>query len=120
MAAGSAPRTSRTTWRSSRTDTDDEIAYPRTAVCIAARAARVPALDHPFFRFRDIDGLRRDALRARGMGFRGKFAIHPAQVQPSLRPSLRRKASSKTPGAFVEAFKQAEREVGPLPRWTAW
>ncbi len=63
-----------------RTGDDVEIEYPRSVVCIAARAAGVLALDTPYFKLRDPDGLRRDARAARTYGFRGKFAIHPDQI----------------------------------------
>ena len=64
-----------------RTQSDAEILYPRSVIAVAARAARVLALDTPYFGFRDPDGLRRDAETARSLGFRGKFAIHPAQIE---------------------------------------
>ena len=63
-----------------RTDFGEECYYARSAVAVAARAARVAALDGPFVGFRDPDGLRTDAGAARQMGFTGKFAIHPAQI----------------------------------------
>ena len=63
-----------------RTDFGEECYYARSAVAVAARAARVAALDGPFVGFRDPDGLRTDAGTARQMGFTGKFAIHPAQI----------------------------------------
>lgn len=63
-----------------RTDDDSELAYAESAVCVGAKAADVLALDTPFFQFLDPDGLRRDAAAARKQGFKGKFAIHPAQI----------------------------------------
>jgi len=79
-----------------RTEGGDEVAYARSAVCIAARAAGVLAIDTPYVRFRDEDGLRRDCATARRFGFKGKFAIHPAQID-----------------AINEGF-------GPLPSEIAW
>ena len=64
-----------------RTDTGEEVSVPRAMVPIAARAGRVGSLDSPFVRFRDPDALREDAERARRMGYTGKFAIHPAQLE---------------------------------------
>ena len=64
-----------------RSDTGEEVAVPRAWVPVAARAAEVSALDSPFVRFRDPDALREDARRARSMGYTGKFAIHPAQLE---------------------------------------
>ena len=110
MAAGFGAEDFTNDMEIERTDTDDEIAYARMAVCIAARAARVPALDTPFFRFRDIDGLRRDALRARAMGFRGKFAIHPAQVHPISEAFAPTESELENARRVVEAFELAERE----------
>ncbi len=54
--------------------------YPRSAIAIAARAANVQALDTPYVKFRDGDGLNREAGLARRLGYSGKFAIHPAQI----------------------------------------
>ena len=64
-----------------RSDTGEEVAVPRAWVPVAARACEVGALDSPFVRFRDPDALREDAGRARRMGYTGKFAIHPAQLE---------------------------------------
>ena len=55
--------------------------YARSAVAVAARAADVQALDTPYVKFRDPDGLRSEAGLARRLGYSGKFAIHPAQVE---------------------------------------
>ena len=64
-----------------RTDQGKELDYPRRVIAVAARAAGVAALDTPYVNFRDSEGHRRDILLARRMGFRGKFAIHPSQVE---------------------------------------
>lgn len=55
--------------------------YARSAVAVAARASDVDALDTPYVKFRDSDGLRREAGLARRLGYVGKFAIHPAQIE---------------------------------------
>src|ERR1043166_3364176 len=46
----------------------------------AAAAARGPAIDTVYADFRNLDGLREEALEARRDGFTAKMAIHPAQV----------------------------------------
>lgn len=63
-----------------RTEDDSEVAVPRSLTCVAARAADVLALDTPYFLFRNPDGLRQNALASKKIGFKGKFAIHPAQI----------------------------------------
>ncbi len=63
-----------------RTDMGEEVYFPRASVPVAAKAAGVASLDSPFVAFRDPEGLRRDAQVARQMGYTGKFAIHPSQL----------------------------------------
>ena len=63
-----------------RTDGGEEVHFPRAMVAVAARAAGVASLDTPFVRFRDPDGLRQEARVARQLGYTGKFAIHPSQL----------------------------------------
>jgi citrate lyase subunit beta/citryl-CoA lyase len=65
-----------------RTDESSEVYLPRAMVAMAARAAGVASLDIVYANFRDEDGLRRDIQVGKSMGYKGKFAIHPAQVQP--------------------------------------
>ena len=65
-----------------RTAEGTELIYARSAIAVAARAAGVTAVDTPYPNFRDAEGLEREALMAKGLGFKGKFAIHPSQVDP--------------------------------------
>ena len=60
---------------------DKEITYARSVVTVSARAADVPALDTPFFAFKDPEALKTSSAESRSMGFKGKFAIHPAQIE---------------------------------------
>ncbi len=90
-----------------RTQSDTEILYPRSVIAVAARAAGVLALDTPYFGFRDPDGLRRDSMSARSLGFRGKFAIHPAQIEiieETFSPST---AEIEQARKVVAAFEEA-------------
>ena len=64
-----------------RSDTGEEVYFPRATVPVAARAAGVASLDSPFVLFRDPDGLRQDSQVSRQLGYTGKFAIHPAQLE---------------------------------------
>jgi citrate lyase subunit beta/citryl-CoA lyase len=59
---------------------ESNLAFARASICTAARAAGVTALDTPWFRFRDLDGLAAHSRRSRSLGFKGRFAIHPGQT----------------------------------------
>ena len=63
-----------------RTDGGEEVYFARAMVAMAARAARVTALDSPYVRHRDQEGLKREVELELKLGYKGKFAIHPAQL----------------------------------------
>jgi citrate lyase subunit beta/citryl-CoA lyase len=63
-----------------RTIDGDELIYARSRVVLAATAAGVDAIDAVFTRLDDDEGLRRDAARARAIGFAGKMTVHPRQI----------------------------------------
>ena len=93
-----------------RSDTGEEVEVPRSLVPVAARAANVASLDSPFVLFQDTVALRADAKRARQMGYTGKFAIHPAQldiINEVFSPSPDEVAYART---VMEAWEQAEAE----------
>jgi citrate lyase beta subunit/acyl dehydratase len=60
----------------------DRWLYYQEAVLAAARAAGVQAIDGPFLRLGEPLALARAARAARELGFDGKWAIHPEQVEP--------------------------------------
>ncbi|MBK6434337.1 CoA ester lyase [Candidatus Amarolinea dominans] len=58
-----------------------EVFYARSAVVTAAAAYRRQAIDTVFVDLNDMDGLQRECQRAMQMGYTGKMAIHPRQVE---------------------------------------
>jgi citrate lyase subunit beta/citryl-CoA lyase len=58
--------------------------YARFRITMAARAAGLDAVDGPFANFRNEEGYRSEAMRARSLGMVGKWAIHPSQIAPAL------------------------------------
>ncbi|MDA8125948.1 MAG: CoA ester lyase [Deltaproteobacteria bacterium] len=64
-----------------RTREGQEIFVGRSLLVIAAKAAGVQALDTVFSDFNDMEGLRKDTLAVKQMGFDGRAAIHPSQIE---------------------------------------
>ncbi len=58
-----------------------EIEWPRARLATAAAAAGLIPIDTPEPDFKDLERLERDADIARNLGFRGKYCIHPTQVE---------------------------------------
>lgn len=53
--------------------------YGRLIMC--GKAAGLQVIDAPYGNFRDPEGLLRAAARSRALGFDGKWAIHPSQLE---------------------------------------
>jgi citrate lyase subunit beta / citryl-CoA lyase len=51
-----------------------------STILVAARHAGLQAIDGPYLLIKDLDGFREMALRARGLGYDGKWALHPGQI----------------------------------------
>lgn len=65
-----------------RTREGTEVLYARERVVIAAAANGIDAIDTVFTDFGDDEGLREETAFAVQLGYDGKMAIHPAQVDP--------------------------------------
>ncbi len=54
--------------------------YALMRLLVAARATGLQAIDGPYARIHDTDGLRATATSVAALGFDGKWVVHPAQV----------------------------------------
>ena len=64
-----------------RTPDGLEVLYARSQVVLAAKAARVGALDQVVLDLKDDSLFRRDATLGRNLGYDGKMCIHPRQIE---------------------------------------
>ena len=54
--------------------------YPLMRMLVAARANGLQAIDGPYARIQDTDGLRKAAASDAALGYDGKWVLHPAQI----------------------------------------
>jgi len=66
--------------RATATESRQEILYARSCMVNAASAVDIAAIDTVYTDFRNGDGLRKDSEVAKQLGFTGKLAIHPNQL----------------------------------------
>ncbi len=89
------------------------LAYIRYVVAQVATAYGLLAIDTPYSDVRDIDGLVAETEFVRAVGFKGKYVLHPDQVEPVNRvftPSPEKVAEARR---IVEAYGAAvSRGVG--------
>ncbi|GMQ79575.1 MAG: citrate (pro-3S)-lyase subunit beta [Anaerolineae bacterium] len=67
--------------RATRSKEGWEVFYGRSAIVTAAAAYGLEAIDMVYLDLPDLSGLEKEALFARQMGYTGKMAIHPRQVE---------------------------------------
>ena len=65
-----------------RTREGRELDYARQVMVVCARAAGILALDTPFADLRDEEGLLQESEWVRSLGLKGKYLIHPSQIEP--------------------------------------
>jgi citrate lyase subunit beta/citryl-CoA lyase len=95
--------------RIERSEDETQLLYARSALCVAARAAGVVALETPHFKLRDAEGLRASSLAARRMGFAGRFAIHPEQIETINACFAPSPAEIEHARRVVAAYEEAEK-----------
>ncbi|MBV9119321.1 MAG: CoA ester lyase, partial [Chloroflexi bacterium] len=85
-----------------------ELLYARSAIVMAATSAHINSLDGVWPDIRDPEGLKKDALQARRLGFTGKSLIHPGQidiVNDTFRPD---EGEVDYARRVIEAFEEAQ------------
>ena len=88
-----------------------ELHYARSRLVVAARAARRSRpIDGPFLNLEDHDGLAADTVRSRQLGFQGRIAVYPPQVDAVQRIYLMMPESEiEHVRRIVAEFEEAER-----------
>jgi citrate lyase subunit beta/citryl-CoA lyase len=84
--------------------------YARARVIVAARSAGIAAIDAPFPNFRAPEAYRTACDRAAAMGYAGKWAIHPSQVEIANQAFAPTASEIEHARQVVEAYRRAESE----------
>ncbi len=77
---------------------------------MAARAAKIPAIDGVYNAFMDMDGLRAECQQGRDLGFDGKTLIHPAQLEVANEVFAPSEEELELARRQIEAFEAAQKE----------
>ncbi len=68
--------------KTTRSKDGAELLFGRSMVLLAARAAKIAAIDTVFSDTNDEEGFRREVLLIKQLGFDGKSIINPVQIKP--------------------------------------
>jgi len=86
--------------------------FPRAHMLNAARAAGVDAIDAVTVQFRDTALVAHEAKEAAQMGYDGKWAIHPNQLEPIHAAFTPSQTELERARSIVEAYRRADTESG--------
>src|SRR5205823_11574658 len=81
--------------------------YFMARIVVAARANGLQAIDGPYVQIKDLDGFRTFAQRAAMLGYDGKWALHPAQVEVLNDVFAPKQTDFDRAWAILEAYRQA-------------
>jgi citrate lyase subunit beta/citryl-CoA lyase len=81
--------------------------YFLAAIAVAARAHGLQAIDGPYGQVRDLEGLRESARRSAILGFDGKWALTPAQIDVLNEVYAPSQEDFDRATAIVDAYRQA-------------
>jgi citrate lyase subunit beta/citryl-CoA lyase len=83
-----------------------------STILIAARHAGVQAIDGPYLLIKDLDGFREMAERARALGYDGKWALHPGQIDVLNDVFTPSQEEFDKASAMLEAYRHATEVEG--------
>jgi citrate lyase subunit beta/citryl-CoA lyase len=93
-------------------DDMDKYMYARAKVPVDARAAGVESIDGIWQKVDDTEGLIRDAIIAKRLGYSGKSVIHPAQIDPVHKVFVPTQSqvnwATKVVGSLQEAMEKGQ------------
>jgi citrate lyase subunit beta / citryl-CoA lyase len=82
--------------------------HVQETVLVAARAAGLQAIDGPYLAIRDREGLRRRVDHVRVLGFDGKWAVHPDQLEVISEAFTPRPEEFARASAILAALEEAD------------
>lgn len=84
--------------------------FPMSRLVMAAKAAGLMAIDAPYGDFRNLEGLKHSCLISRGLGYDGKWAIHPDQLPIINEVFAPSPEDVKRSLRIVEEYEKAQKE----------
>ena len=93
-----------------RTPEGHEAAFARSSVVLYAAAFGLQAIDTPYIRLDDEAGLLAQTRRAVEMGYTGKMAIHPKQIETIVAAFTPSEEEVRYATRLIAAFEEHQRE----------
>ncbi|MFN0200072.1 MAG: HpcH/HpaI aldolase/citrate lyase family protein [Bacteroidia bacterium] len=92
----------------------ENLAFYRNLLVMNTVSNKILAIDSPYFEFKNLEGLKIEAEKCKQMGFSGKLAIHPSQVEILNTAFAPTAAELEKAERIIEAFEAAGGNVCQL------
>lgn len=86
--------------------------YVLSRIVTTARAFDLQAIDGPYAAIRDLEGFRTVAERSRFLGFDGKWALHPDQIEVCNETYAPTQEEFERAGRILDAYDSATSDMG--------
>ncbi|HAQ61798.1 TPA: CoA ester lyase [Candidatus Delongbacteria bacterium] len=83
---------------------------PRSLIVIAARSAKIEAIDTPYLDIRDEAGFTKEVTLARELGFSGTLVIHPTQIEIANRAFTPSDEEIEEANRIIEAVNESKKK----------
>jgi citrate lyase subunit beta / citryl-CoA lyase len=97
----------------------DQFHYAKSRMLVAARAAGLRAIDGPHLAIDDLEGCRQGALRARALGFDGRWVVHPSQIEVVNEAFTPTREEYERAVEILDAYERATNEGSGAVRFGA-
>ncbi|MGA7876253.1 MAG: CoA ester lyase [Desulfoferrobacter sp.] len=84
--------------------------FPLSRLAMTAKASGLAAIDAPYGNYKDMQGLRKSCIMSAGLGFDGKWAIHPDQLEVINEIFTPSEEDVKRSELILEAYAEARKK----------
>ena len=89
----------------------DSLLFTRSKIIIEAAINNLFTIDSPFMNIQDISSLESECALSKGMGFDGKAAIHPDQIETITKSFLPNQQDIQEAKEIIKAFNSSSEAV---------
>ncbi len=89
----------------------DSLLFTRSKIIIEAAANNLFAIDSPFMNIEDISSLKNESVLSNGLGFDGKAAIHPNQIETITKSFLPNESDIQEAKEIIKLFNSSSEAV---------
>ena len=89
----------------------DSLLFTRSKIVIEAAVNNLFTIDSPFMNIEDISSLKKESVLSNGLGFDGKAAIHPNQIETITKSFLPNESDIQEAKEIIKLFNSSSEAV---------